>query len=769
MADERQRAIRDFVEKELNEAQRRAATCASGPILVTACAGSGKTRVITARIAHMIGEDSVMPSSIVALTFTNKAAREMKERIGRFLGKNQELPFVGTFHAYCLRLLKQNNYELEWPFFSILDEDDQKKTVQGILQRNNLQKQLSVRNVLYQISQVKNNMLDVDDDVSGQFGHPMMHDVFQAYESEKRASRALDFDDLLLEVLRLFKKKLAFQKSFQEEVQHLLVDEYQDTNLVQHELLKLMTKRGRKVVAKSICAVGDEDQSIYSWRGATVANIANFQKDFPKTKLIKVEQNYRSVQPILDVANAVIKQNSNRTEKKIWSGKEASDRIRLLACLSEYQEAGAIAQFAKTATRQQKKGSVAVLYRTHAQSRVLEEQLIRHSLPYKIIGGVQFYERKEIKDLLAYLRLVVNPFDRTSFFRVINTPARGLGAKFEEQFYTQWHDEPFLTFAQIAQRLIGDGVVKGVKKAAVERFVRLFEGLSPTDSTRKAMEQFVDRTGYIQHIKDAYEQEEARSRIDNVRELLDAMSHFEATGTNTIVLFLEEVALMQERTSKIEDESEAVLLMTLHAAKGLEFDSVAVAGLEEGLLPAARALEDNEALEEERRLLYVGITRARERLLLTRAKYRYTYGQMTDQYPSRFLGDLPYSVVKQEDGANWNDGELGSFFADWFGVRERSSVFTVASFARPVAAHAGSAKQRERKSILSKFIRGKVTVSKPVVAKAVGAWRKNRTVKHAKYGVGLIQQVERKGDKTYVTVRFKAGSKKIISQYLQLV
>jgi len=769
MADDRSRAIGAFVKNELNESQRKAVICSRGPILVTACAGSGKTRVITARIAHMIGEGGIEPSSIVALTFTNKAAREMKERIAKFLGKEQELPFVGTFHSYCLRLLKQNNYELEWPFFSIFDEEDQRKTVQAILTRNNLQKQMSPRNALYQISQVKNNVLDPDVDVSAKFNHPLMHEIFQAYEHEKRASRAFDFDDLLLEVLRLFNKKASFKKSFQEEVAHVLVDEYQDTNLVQHELLKQMTKQGNKIVAESICVVGDEDQSIYSWRGATVANIGNFQKDFPKTKLIKIEQNYRSVQPILDVANAVIKQNTNRIEKKIWSGKEASDRIRLLSCLSEYQEAGSVAQFIKSVRRKDESKSVAVLYRTHAQSRVLEEQLIRQSLPYKIIGGLQFYERKEIKDLLAYLRLVVNPFDRTAFFRIINTPTRGLGAKFEEQFYTQWHDEPFLSFSQIAQRLIDAGVVKGIKKATVERFVRLFEGLSPTDTTRKATEQFVERTGFIQHIKDAYEGEEARSRIDNIRELLDAMSHFEATGTNTIALFLEEVALMQERTGKLGDEREAVLLMTLHAAKGLEFDSVVVAGLEEGLLPSSRALNEDEALEEERRLFYVGITRARERLLLTRAKYRYTYGQMTDQLPSRFLNDLPYGVVKQEDGSSWGEAQIAGHFVGWLGIRERSTVFTAASFARPAGA-GEVAKQRARKSILSKFINNpKVSSHVSSPNKSVGAWRKNRTVKHTKYGIGLIQQVEQKGDKTYVTVKFKIGSKKIVSQYLQLV
>ena len=764
---DRPQSIDTFVEKELNDAQRKAVTHASGPVLVTACAGSGKTRVITARIAYMIASCGAEPASIVALTFTNKAAREMRERIVQFLGDEVPLPFIGTFHSYCLRLLKRQQHLLEHPSFSIIDEDDQKKMVQAILQRNNLQKQVSARGALYQISQAKNGLIDPDDDLQARFAQPLLYEVFQAYESEKRESHAFDFDDLLIEGLRLFKKQNGFQERFQEQVRHLLVDEYQDTNLVQHELLKQMAKQGKKVMAGSICAVGDEDQSIYSWRGATVANIGSFRKDFPGTKLVKIEQNYRSVQPILDVAGAVIKRNTNRIEKKIWSGKEARDRVRVLSCVSEYQEAAAIAAFVQASARGKKKNDVAVLYRTHAQSRVIEEQCIRHSIPYKIIGGVQFYERKEVKDVLAHLRLVANPFDRTAFFRIINTPARGLGPKFEEQFYTAWHDEPFLTFRQIGQKLIETNVVKGTKAAAVTRFLQLFDGVSPKDSARVVADRMVGQIGYVPYLKDAYEPNEAQSRIDNIKELLDGMAHFESNGMGSVELFLEEVALIQERISRLADEREAVLLMTLHAAKGLEFDGVILAGLEEGLLPAARSMEDDDALEEERRLFYVGITRARERLLLTRAKYRYTYGQMTDQFPSQFLSDVPSTQTKQEDCTYWNDGQFADYFEDWFGVRDnKSTTFTYFSSNTGSKTPRRSLPQTSKRTTVAGSARPTAGTSSSTGSTA---WRKNRTVKHKTYGMGVIQAVEQKGDATYVTVHFAIGRKKIISRFLQLV
>jgi DNA helicase-2/ATP-dependent DNA helicase PcrA len=700
-------AFQNFIKTQLNPAQQQAVQHCSGPLLVIAGAGSGKTRVITARITNLIVTHHVSPHSIVALTFTNKAAQEMKERIAHFLPDKSQLPFVGTFHAYCVRLLKQHSNLIAFPAFTILDTDDQAKILQGILTRAGINKTITARTAAYQISQIKNQLVNPLDNPL--FSHPYMQQVYMAYEREKRESKCFDFDDLMLEILRLFKTNSTFKALHQQRVRHVLVDEYQDTNGVQHELLKQMAltqitpeksamheKNGipesssklksasstlkkfaeqNFLVIDSVCAVGDEDQSIYSWRGATIANMLNFQKDFGNTTLIKIEQNYRSVQPILDLANTVIEHNNKRNSKKLWSDKKGTDRIRVFTCLSEYQEGELFAQCIKVARAKQKaeqpdstrekQQDIAILYRTHVQSRAIEEALIKHSIPYKIIGGIQFYERKEVKDLLAYLRLLVNPFDRPSFFRIINTPARSLGAKFEELFYNYWSSEPFLTFAQVAQRLLDDEVVKNSKKVALLSFVSLFADFNPTTLPSVVLETIIKKIKYIDYLKESYETQEAQERIDNLQELVDALRYFEVNGVNTVELFLHEVALMQEKVQKQDSNQNPVLMMSLHAAKGLEFDMVLLAGMEEGIIPSTRSLESDDAVEEERRLFYVGITRAREYLMLTHTKYRYTYGKMVDQFTSRFLDEVPARLAQRQDTSYVSQALFRSIFSDW--------------------------------------------------------------------------------------------------------
>lgn len=737
-------SLQDFIQHQLNPEQRKAVLHKAGPILVIAGAGSGKTRVITARIAHLLLHEQILPSAIVALTFTNKAAQEMKERIAHFVGTYSALPFIGTFHSYCLRLLKQNSSLLENPFFSILDEDDQHKLIHAILQRNNLQKQISARQAAYHISHVKNHRTTKEETTI----HPLMLDIFRMYEEEKRASKCLDFDDLLLEVLTLFSKQRSFKKQFQEEVRHILVDEYQDTNVVQHELLKHMAKSNKELVSDSLCAVGDEDQSIYSWRGATIANMLNFQKDFPNTTIIKVEQNYRSVQPILTAANQIIQHNSKRNPKNLWSARTAHNRIRVLTCLSEYQESDVIMQGVQLIAQKQKLNTIALLYRTHAQSRPLEEACIKRGIPYRIIGGIQFYERKEIKDLLAYLRLVINPFDRTSLFRIFNTPARGLGSKVEEQWYSLWHQEPFLTFALCAQKLLPE--LPKAKQKTVEEFLQIFEGIEPTTAPSAALDFIVKRTGYMSYLKEAYEPHDAQSRIENIKELFDAMKYFESNKQNcTLEQFLEDVALMQEKIYAQDKSQDALLLMTLHAAKGLEFDTVIIGGLEESILPTARALQDDDALEEERRLLYVGITRAKEHLLLTHAKYRYTYGTMTHQTPSRFLRELPAELAQREDCSYWTSQQLHSFFSHWFTPVQQPKEQKSESCMPSLALKPNKTKIVETKSQL---------------------FKKNQPVMHTTYGMGIVQDVETKKDGTvHVTVKFKDAIKKIVDKFLQVI
>lgn len=802
-------AFRDFITQKLNPEQQKAVTHKDGSLLIIAGAGSGKTRVITARIAHLMLNENIGAHAIIALTFTNKAAKEMQERIKHFvrgqfdtstmpnvyarMHTDASLPFVGTFHSYCVRLLKTHQELLDTPFFSILDSDDQEKIISGIITRNHLQKQVTAKQLTYQISHIKNHLHDPAMLQEMYAANPMLEAIFLSYEKEKKASKCLDFDDLLIETVKLFQKHTEFKKEFQENVRHILVDEYQDTNVVQHELLKLMSKDSRNSLnVDSLCVVGDEDQSIYSWRGATIANMVNFKKDFPKTTIVKLEQNYRSAQPILELANKVITHNTQRNPKNLWSDKKGKDRIRLISCISEYQEGDAIVYLIQTALAQkQKLSSIAVLYRTHFQSRAIEEALIKHSVPYKIIGGVQFYERKEIKDLLAYLRLVANPFDRASLFRVINTPNKGLGQKFEELLYSRWADEPFLTFVDVAHKLIEEGEVTGLKKTALQEFVRTFDGLKSTDKPTAALDTIIARTGYLSFLKESYELQDAQDRIDNIKELLNAIKHFESTNANTVELFLHEVTLMQDALNKNDAKKDTVVLMTLHAAKGLEFDTVIITGLEEGLLPSSRSMASMETLEEERRLFYVGITRAKERLLLTHSRYRYAYRTMTDQRPSRFINELPKELVHHEDASYWKQMEFRTLFSSWMGAR------AIAPASSPVMTFGAALKNTPTKntqpfgngpqktpaktaSISKPTFKGTVRSTAPTTPKKAvssgnktqnfGGFKINQPVTHEKFGTGIVKEIEVKNDASiFVTVNFKTGNKKIDSKFLKVV
>ncbi len=811
-------SFNEFIEKNLNTEQKKAVIQKSGAFLVSAGAGSGKTRVITARITNLIVNEQVLPQSIVALTFTNKAAKEMQERVGSFLDKTQRLPWIGTFHSYCLHLLKSNPALLESPFFSILDEDDQQKLLKGILKQHGLVKEVSPKELSWQISRIKNNALDGEIVDQLYKMNPLLHQLYGAYEQEKTASRCLDFDDLLLKALHLFSRYPEFKQEHQEHIQHILVDEYQDTNVVQHELLKHMAKKDAKQMGvESICIVGDEDQSIYSWRGATVTNILNIQKDFPNTITIKIEQNYRSARPILEAANAVIINNEQRNPKKLWSAKQGTDRIRALSCLSEYQEADVIANAIKVAKGAKKETTAAILYRTHFQSRALEESLLKNSIAYTIIGGVQFYERLEIKDLLAYLRLVVNPFDHASFFRIINTPQRGLGEKSEELFFALWHAEPFLTFIDVLKKVIEEKLLPQTKLDALDQFITIFDGLSGTDKPAQALEKILLRTGYLGYLKTTYEAENAKERNENIKELLNAMAHFEINGTDSIDKLLDEVALMQENIHKKKDDPTTVKLMTYHAAKGLEFDLVALVGLEDGLMPSIRAEYAQDKIEEERRLFYVGITRAKERLLISHARYRYGYRNMTDQIASRFLQEIPKNLLPMEDCSYWKQPQMVSYFSHWLGAgtqtytpspvltfgspqpaessfssfneshtyankpigqqKSFSSSHTLKATAQKVHKPATNAEQKSRLSSTKKAAllqkQALKTMQEKTTERTGGSmcqFKKNSPVEHATFGTGIVQEVEAKlMGKTIITVLFKAGTKKIDAQFLKLI
>lgn len=742
-----------FLYQELNKPQQDAVLHNAGPLLVIAGAGSGKTRVITTRIIHLLTHHSTPAYSLVALTFTNKAAQEMRSRIAHILGESIPLPFIGTFHAYCLQLIKKYRHLIETPFNSILDADDQKKLIQDILKKNNLHKQFSHTTIAYQISFIKNKYSQPQE-IKKNISNPLIYEIYAAYETEKSLSKCFDFDDLLVHTVRLFEKNASFRAEFQQTVRHILVDEYQDTNGVQNMLLKLMSLDKQRLAIDSICAVGDEDQSIYSWRGADVTNIHNFTQDFADTTIIKIEQNYRSVEPILHVANAVINHNTKRIPKYLWSEKKADNRIKMFTCVSEYQEAEAIVQLNVVLKEHMPEKNCAVLYRTHSQSRSIEEALIKGSIPYIIIGGIQFYERKEIKDILAYLKLVANPHDRTSLSRVINVPTRGLGEKFEEQLHDYWSQEPFLSFQELIRLILADATLPPLKHATLNSFLLIFSDISAHTTPSVAIEKIIKATQYKTYIQNKFDKQEATERLANIDELIKAAVHFEHQNIDTVSLFLEEVTLLQEKNKATDDQENKVTLMTLHAAKGLEFDMVILPGLEEQILPSSRSLETDESLEEERRLLYVGITRAREYLLILHAQFRSHYGQMTSSLPSRFLDELPKNQIKAETCSYWKASQFNSAFKKWFNIDVQESIITFGHHVPKPLMHAQvPLNQPSAKPSIAKTVK---TIFKPL-----------QPVKHDTYGIGIVQKEEKRADGSLcVTVKFKDGTKKIIASFL---
>lgn len=728
-----------FIQQELNAAQRKAVLHTQGSLCVIAGAGSGKTRVITTRISHLLLHEAAHPATIVALTFTNKAATEMKERIKAVLKDKSGIPFIGTFHSYCLYLLKTNTNLLPCDTFSIMDEEDKFSLISKLLKKSPLYKKYTPQQISYRISFLKNQISDTNRSYCDAVEEGQVKELIHAYEKEKKASHCFDFDDLLLEALRLFEHP-QFKEDHQYRVRHILVDEYQDTNVVQHRLLKEMSLNKKDLAVDSICVVGDEDQSIYSWRGATVDNILNFKKDFKNTELIKIEQNYRSKQPILHVANYVINHNKNRNEKKLWSEREGRDCVRLLRCLSSYQEADLIARYCKLLYGHKRLSSTAILYRTHFQSRTLEEALLKHSVPYTIIGGVRFYERKEIKDILAYLRLIHNPFDRVAFNRTINCPPRGLGDKFLEDFMLEWNEHEGKNFADIAQQMMESLPLS--KRESLQTFLQLFKDKTSHDSTVQTISDYLNASGYIFYLKKSYEKEEADDRHANIKELMNAAHFFAQQGKASIEAFLDEVSLLQEKAEK-ETANDGVTLMTLHAVKGLEFDNVIIAGLEEDLFPSSRSLHNEDQLEEERRLFYVGITRARNRLLLTHARYRQTYGKMEEGVPSRFTDEVPTSSSRSEDASSWQHYETTQYFSQWHGFASANpEVFTFHTFTPPP-------------TVLQK--------------KETSSFKKHQTIKHETFGLGIIQDIEEKKNKTFITAQFKVGLKKVDAQFIKSV
>lgn len=764
--NEYKKKFQAFISSHLNAEQQKAVIPAHGSFLVIAGAGSGKTRVITSRITNLILEHNVEPSSIIALTFTNKAAGEMQHRIEQALPHTQTKPIIATFHSYCLRLLKTNRHLLKSETFSIIDSQDQYKLVQNIIKDHGVANIFNTKQLLSSFSSFKmSETLKLNDIAVNVPDHHLQKfmELYNAYESQKRVSNYFDFDDLLYKTYHLFDTNPTFQIQHQNRHRHVLVDEYQDTNTIQHELLKKMTLINGNVTVDSVCAVGDEDQSIYSWRGATVKNILEFDQEFPNTTIIKLEQNYRSTQRILDIANHVITHNRQRKHKKLWSNETENHTPLQLECLSDLQEAYSITNSIKVLNKTQPLSSIAILYRTHYQSRVIEEALIKDSIPYKMIGGIQFYERKEIKDLIAYMRLVVNPFDKMSFIRIINCPLRGLGAKFEEQFLELWDKNPFSNFLEIARKLIDDNLIAPKQVATVSSFIKFFNDLSDQTSPVEALEQFIKQTEYIVYLQDSFDKAEAQTKKENVFEFIRAAQYAEQIHKATLASFLEDITLMQEHMTG-ENSADSVQMMTLHSAKGLEFDTVLLSGIEDGIIPSNQSIEHGN-IEEERRLFYVGLTRAKKKLLLTYSKYRNTFGQMTVQRASRFLDEIPSHLIQQEEAKHWSKSQFSTFFTQWV---TQSTVATnkIVKPIKPMIQQYASMPKANFNSIVNPTI---VTTSKSS-SLSFGKFKRLQSVKHPKFGLGIIQLIEPKGDKTFVTVHFTSyGKKKIESSFLEII
>jgi DNA helicase-2/ATP-dependent DNA helicase PcrA len=628
----------------LNPAQKDAVQTVSGPLLILAGAGSGKTKTLTHRIAHLIAHESIWPNEILAVTFTNKAAREMRERLGKLLEQNSAnrgfMPWMGTFHGICVRMLRVDGQAIGIAKnFVIYDEDDRQGLIkQAMKQLSISDKEIKARSVSAVISNAKNEMIDPTEfETTAKLPYQKnIAKLYATYERLRKTAGALDFDDLLLEVVRLLRESKDVRDKWRTHFKHILIDEYQDTNAAQYAIVKLLVND-----VQNICVVGDDWQSIYSWRGADFTNILNFERDYPGAKVIKLEQNYRSTANILEAANNVITKNVQRTDKKLWTAEGPGAPVQVHAVYDEAEEAQVVAEriSSHVAIGARSFSDFAVLYRTNSQSYTLERAFLRMRIPYQLVGGVRFYDRKEIKDVIAYLRLVYQPNDRMSFSRIVNVPVRGVGATSLEKFLT-WQAGTGLDILSALINVDQTSTVTGRAKVALINLgekLRIVQAMLETASPVEVIEKLLSVTGYQDFLLDGSPQ--AEDREANIGSLLSDAQNFAS-----IPDFLEEVALMSSADTSAEGQK--VTLMTMHAAKGLEFPVVFIVGMEEGIMPHARVYEAGPAeLEEERRLCYVAMTRAREELHISYAQSRLQFGQRAYNPMSRFIADMGSAVA----------------------------------------------------------------------------------------------------------------------------
>lgn len=628
---------------DLNPSQLEAVNQVDGPLLVLAGAGTGKTKVLTSRIANILSKNLVKPYNVLAVTFTNKAAKEMYHRVKPFIDSlnYHSLPNIGTFHSIATRILREHISKLDEKLahnFTIIDANDQLKLVKSIALQKGVDLKSYNHKALYEIiSRWKDANLLPHKLSSSDIQSPIYKiasEVYTIYQEHMRSSNSLDFGDLILYNNELFLTKPEVLLFYQEKFKYILIDEYQDTNAVQYLWVRMLADK-----YKNICCVGDDDQSIYGWRGADIANILRFEKDFPKSKVIRLEQNYRSTAQILSAANAIIKSNQNRHTKRLWTDREENIKIKIVYCFNDKEEARFISSEIKKLLLKYKAENIAILVRTSSQTRILEDSLMYNMIPYKVIGNVNFYERMEVRDVLAYIRIVVNHSDNLAFERIINVPKRSIGPATINLIKDYAQNNQFSLFDAIST-MLKTNVFKNKTHDALFLLINQIEKwtqLSQSQSAFCAAESIINDSGYIQMLK-SENTDEARSRIDNVNEMLKAIGEFEKLDH-----FIEHASLIMDHDNHHENFGGSVNLMTLHAAKGLEFNLVFLPGWEEGLFPHQRALNDKNinSLEEERRIAYVGITRAKDELYITFAQSRLTFGEITYSQPSRFLADIP--------------------------------------------------------------------------------------------------------------------------------
>ncbi|KQL27656.1 DNA helicase PcrA [Psychrobacillus sp. FJAT-21963] len=726
----------------MNKEQEKAVKTTEGPLLIMAGAGSGKTRVLTHRIAYLIVEKEVYPSKILAITFTNKAAREMRERINGILGAGTgESMWVSTFHSMCVRILRRNIDRIGYSkSFSILDTTDQLTVIKNILKEQNIDsKKYDPRSMLNAISSAKNICIDADTFKAqmNEFNpfEKTVAEVYKGYEKRLRKNQSLDFDDLIMTTLTLFKRVPEVLEYYQSKFQYIHVDEYQDTNKAQYELVQMLAQK-----FKNICVVGDSDQSIYRWRGADIQNILSFEKDYPNATVIMLEQNYRSTGRILQAANDVIGNNTSRYPKVLRTDNLEGEKIEMFRANNEQQEAQFVVQKIQDLMEQENRtlNDFAILYRTNAQSRVMEEVLVKSNMAYTIVGGTKFYDRKEIKDLLAYLRLIANNDDDLSLARIINEPKRNIGATSFERIamYALEQDRSILDalnevdFMGLPARAV-NSVVQF--HGLIQNFTQMQEFLSVTE----IVEQVLEKTGYRQMLKNE-KTIEAESRLENIEEFLSVTKAFEEKSDDkSLVAFLTDLALISD-IDKLDEEEDTskgnIILMTMHAAKGLEFPVVFIIGMEENIFPHSRSIGDDDEMEEERRLAYVGITRAEERLFITCAQSRTIFGRGSYNSPSRFIAEISDDIVEV---VGWTKDIRMNQHRD---SRAISPTTQRAAVSRPAYQSTGGEKL---------------------------GWQVGDKAVHKKWGIGMVVSVRGEGENTELDIAFPSptGIKRLLAKF----